>query len=161
MGALGMETPAGDLEIIDYCFAGMAPQAPLHAIDKENAMDVDSKTTDSKPCSVILSSCILTSLSAEKNLVGGGSTSGGEWIGFVSGLDMGMSGASAAENNPAEMSRQLLVEYLAAEAGGMEASHLKQPSLPGYKHQAYLGPSLECSNIPPDHRWKFHVSRPS
>ena len=26
MGALGMETANGDFEVIDYCFAGMAPQ---------------------------------------------------------------------------------------------------------------------------------------
>ena len=26
LGALGIETNAGDFEVIDYCFAGMAPQ---------------------------------------------------------------------------------------------------------------------------------------
>ena len=26
MGALGLETSNGDFEIVDYCFAGMAPQ---------------------------------------------------------------------------------------------------------------------------------------
>ncbi len=34
IGVLGMETAAGDFEVVDYCLAEMAPQAPLAKADK-------------------------------------------------------------------------------------------------------------------------------
>ena len=42
MGALGLETANGDFEIVDFCFAGMAP----HASAEEEDMDVDSMGAD-------------------------------------------------------------------------------------------------------------------
>lgn len=51
-------------------------------------------------------------------------TSAGEWIGLVSGLDIGLPGPSAAEQDATDMSLQLLVEYLASEAGGVEVNIL-------------------------------------
>ncbi len=39
MAALGMETPSGEFEVIDYCFAGMAPQE--QGVVTEDEMDVD------------------------------------------------------------------------------------------------------------------------
>lgn len=39
MGALGLETVNGDFEIVDICFAGMAPQTSM----QEEEMEVDSK----------------------------------------------------------------------------------------------------------------------
>lgn len=42
MGALGLETSNGDFEIVDYCFAGMAPQVN----NGDEGMDVDSKGPD-------------------------------------------------------------------------------------------------------------------
>lgn len=39
MGALGLETANGDFEIVDFCFAGMPPQANTG----EESMPVDSK----------------------------------------------------------------------------------------------------------------------
>ena len=39
MGALGLETANGDFEIVDICFAGMAPQTSM----QEEEMEVDSK----------------------------------------------------------------------------------------------------------------------
>lgn len=39
MGALGLETSNGDFEIVDYCFAGMAPQV----YSEDEGMDVDGK----------------------------------------------------------------------------------------------------------------------
>ena len=41
IAALGMETPAGDFEVIDYCFPGMAPQEQDKAEFVEGSMDVD------------------------------------------------------------------------------------------------------------------------
>jgi DNA polymerase delta subunit 2 len=39
IGALGLETPEGDFEVVDVCFAGMAPQA--YGEDEDDAMEVD------------------------------------------------------------------------------------------------------------------------
>ena len=43
IGALGAETPEGDFEVVDICFAGLAPQAypQEEGVDEEDTMDVD------------------------------------------------------------------------------------------------------------------------
>jgi DNA polymerase delta subunit 2 len=42
MAALGVETPDGEFEVVDVCFAGMAPHIQLNmAAKKEESMDVD------------------------------------------------------------------------------------------------------------------------
>lgn len=41
IGALGMETPSGEFEVIDICYPEMAPQTRDE--DKEEKMDVDGK----------------------------------------------------------------------------------------------------------------------
>lgn len=45
MGALGMETPNGDFEVVDICFAGMAPPIERNNDDEQadDAMDVDGE----------------------------------------------------------------------------------------------------------------------
>lgn len=40
ISALGAETPEGDFEVVDICFAGLAPQA-FGQDGEEDAMDVD------------------------------------------------------------------------------------------------------------------------
>ncbi|KAH8107222.1 DNA polymerase alpha/epsilon subunit B-domain-containing protein [Cristinia sonorae] len=63
MGALGMETQSGDFEVVDYCFAGMAPQDsvwPKTTVTEDMDVDVDSS-----------------------------SPSRDEWIALVSGLQVG------------------------------------------------------------------------
>lgn len=41
-GALGVETNSGEFEVVDLCFAGMAPQEEEDEEDgEENGMDVD------------------------------------------------------------------------------------------------------------------------
>ena len=40
IGALGMETPNGDFEVIDLCCAEMAPQSSIE-VSEEDEMDVD------------------------------------------------------------------------------------------------------------------------
>jgi DNA polymerase delta subunit 2 len=39
MGALGLETTNGDFEVVDFCFAGMAPQAA----SEDASIEIDSK----------------------------------------------------------------------------------------------------------------------
>lgn len=43
IGALGAETPEGDFEVVDICFAGLAPQAYFQeeGTDEGGVMDVD------------------------------------------------------------------------------------------------------------------------
>jgi DNA polymerase delta subunit 2 len=41
IAVLGMETPAGDFEVIDYCFPGMAPQEQDTDDFAEGNMNVD------------------------------------------------------------------------------------------------------------------------
>ena len=40
MGALGLETANGEFEVIDYCFAGMAPQA---AGENDESVNIESE----------------------------------------------------------------------------------------------------------------------
>ncbi|KAM6500832.1 DNA polymerase alpha/epsilon subunit B domain containing protein [Amanita muscaria] len=60
MGALGMETPVGDFEVADFCFADMAPQVSQDDIPCDD-MDVDPDGLNPRD----------------------------EWIAVVSGLDIG------------------------------------------------------------------------
>lgn len=44
IAALGIETPTGEFEVVDICYAGMAPQ-PIHNVEvTEEKMDVDGRT---------------------------------------------------------------------------------------------------------------------
>ncbi|KAG8993841.1 hypothetical protein FRB90_000586 [Tulasnella sp. 427] len=91
VGALGMETPSGDFEVVDYCFGGLPPQSSLGT--KSDKMDIDGDS---------------------------GSSSSGEWIALVSGLEIGLTKGTAADADHLETSRQLLIEFLLGEAGGVE-----------------------------------------
>ncbi|THG94729.1 hypothetical protein EW026_g6796 [Hermanssonia centrifuga] len=72
MGALGIETNNGDFEVVDICFAGMAPQpnAALANIKDEENMDVDDAA---------------------------GLSGSDEWIALVSGFDVGAPSPSDAQ----------------------------------------------------------------
>ncbi|KAG8953686.1 hypothetical protein FRC04_001890 [Tulasnella sp. 424] len=93
IGALGMETPSGDFEVVDYCFAGLPPQSPFGGSSKSDKMDVDEEPS---------------------------SSSSGEWVALVSGLEIGLTSGTAADGEFLETSRQLLIEFLLGEAGGVE-----------------------------------------
>ncbi|CAA7269343.1 unnamed protein product [Cyclocybe aegerita] len=89
MSALGMETPNGDFEVVDYCFAGLAPQASDTESNEEDKMDVDAEQGSSS------------------------SQLPDEWIGAVSGLDIG-------SLSPSDAQIQMLVEYLTGEEGNID-----------------------------------------
>jgi DNA polymerase delta subunit 2 len=88
MAALGMETPTGDFEVLDVCFAGLPPNES-HATSHRRGRPLN------------LSDCIAF---IDENVVD-------EWVALVSGLDIGSGVIS-------EGLLQLLVEYLSGEAGG-------------------------------------------
>ncbi|KDR73479.1 hypothetical protein GALMADRAFT_141966 [Galerina marginata CBS 339.88] len=70
IGALGMETPNGDFEVIDMCYAEMAQQPTVeYGPSEEDKMDVDGE---------------------------GASAVSDEWIAIISGLDIG----SASPSDP-------------------------------------------------------------
>ena len=50
LGALGIETHSGDFEVIDYCFAGMAPQETTWSTPKSS----DDMEVDPRVLSVIM-----------------------------------------------------------------------------------------------------------
>ncbi|PPR04960.1 hypothetical protein CVT24_010418 [Panaeolus cyanescens] len=67
IGALGMETPNGDFEVVDICYAGMAPQIPPDEAGEETMNIDDTKTSGAED----------------------------EWIAAISGLDVGSPAAGA------------------------------------------------------------------
>ena len=52
--------------------------------------------------------------------VTGAAPASGEWIGLVSGFDIGLDGVVADQQDSPDSSLQLMVEYLLGEAGGLE-----------------------------------------
>ncbi|KAI0818851.1 DNA polymerase alpha/epsilon subunit B-domain-containing protein [Irpex lacteus] len=91
IGALGIETNAGDFEVVDICFPGMAP----HPSGPSKSLSIQHGNGD-------VSMDIDSSHPAED-----------EWVALVSGLDVGAP-------SYADGQLQLLVEYLTGEAGGLE-----------------------------------------
>ncbi|THH14322.1 hypothetical protein EW146_g5992 [Bondarzewia mesenterica] len=83
-------TNSGEFEVVDFCFAGMAPQDEDE--DADDGMDVDEKAE------------------AQSSNV---SEQTEEYVAFVSGLDIG-------SPTPSEAQIQILVEYLTGEGGGSD-----------------------------------------
>lgn len=46
LGALGFETSSGEFQVVDVCYAGMAPQPEHHDHEQANGMDVDDSRKD-------------------------------------------------------------------------------------------------------------------
>lgn len=100
MAVLGAETPSGDFEVAELCYAGLPPQPPsshplitssdTNVASQANAMQVDEENH----------------VTATKN-----EDDQGEWVAIVSGLEMG------SANAPNDLKAQLLVEWLVGELG--------------------------------------------
>ncbi|KZT28588.1 hypothetical protein NEOLEDRAFT_1161072 [Neolentinus lepideus HHB14362 ss-1] len=82
IAALGIETPSGEFQVVDICPAGLAPQ-PDAEPSQDDEMEVDDTAAGSSD----------------------------EWIGVVSGLNIG-------SISPADAEMQMLAEYLVGEVGG-------------------------------------------
>ncbi|KAF9533433.1 DNA polymerase alpha/epsilon subunit B-domain-containing protein [Crepidotus variabilis] len=105
MSALGMETPSGDFEVIDYCFADLAPQPHLEEEERRaSMMDLDGKfyIFQGNDWVLIATADAGTSSSPED-----------EWVAVVSGLEIGTS-------SPSDAQIQMLTEYLTGEGGVVE-----------------------------------------
>ncbi|KAF8589945.1 hypothetical protein K439DRAFT_1382479 [Ramaria rubella] len=98
MAALGIETPDGEFEVVDVCFAGMAPHVQLDVgADDEDKMNVDESAAGP---------------SHSKDPITSGS-----WIALLSGLELSTSYPPSSET---ELHLQLLIEHIMAESGGLE-----------------------------------------
>jgi len=90
MAALGRETASGEFQVLDICFAGMAPMLLKGPTQEEDSMAVD-----------------------------GVEYSGDDWIAVISGLEIASSVfSSEKDSSELELRMQMLVEYLSCEAGG-------------------------------------------
>ena len=133
---LGMENASGDFEVIDLCFAGLAPLAttstragpvvlPLQTGGKGNVnvaagkvkgkgkqvdvdVDMDMKVDDDDDDDNVKLS--------NHGAANESSTSDGRWVALVSGLSAGSSEV------PEDLKGQLLVEWLMGELGDVEVS---------------------------------------
>lgn len=109
IGALGIENNSGEFEVVDLCFPGMAPQENDEDLE-ENGMDVDGTIALHNIYSDYPSTQSTDTAGATSN---SGSNSPEEYVGFISGLDIGSMAASEAQT-------QMLVEYLSGEEGGLD-----------------------------------------
>ena len=99
MAALGFETPSGEFEVKDVCFAGMAPMMYQSLKGDTDAMDVDGRPLSARI--LVIHGCVDSNLQDE-------------WIAIVSGLRFG--------ENP-DFRIQMLLEYLTGEGGGPQEQH--------------------------------------
>lgn len=104
MAALGMETSAGDFEVIDLCFAGLPELVDISTSGASNG--VVNGTANGK------------GKEKASNGTGAADTPEGEktWVAIVSGLSVG------SEEAPADVKTEMLVEWLTGESGGASVS---------------------------------------
>lgn len=98
MAALGRETSAGAFEVKDVCFAGMAPMMCKTVNSDNEAMDIDG----TQAFGIYITSFSNRTIERETH---------DNWVGFISGLELEESSAS-------DYRIQMLMDYLAGEAGG-------------------------------------------
>jgi DNA polymerase delta subunit 2 len=102
MAALGMETSAGDFEVIDLCFAGL----PDLVSPPSFASNGDTNANGDAPGKG----------KGKAHADGGsnGNTPEGDktWVAVVSGLSVG------SDEAPADLKTEMLVEWLTGESGG-------------------------------------------
>ncbi|KAK8870000.1 hypothetical protein IAR55_000570 [Kwoniella newhampshirensis] len=98
MAALGMETSSGDFEVIDLCFAGLPdvlkPAAGPSKVNGKGKQKADDTDVD---------------MDERTNAQGSEEKT---WVALVSGLSVG------AQEAPADLKAELLVEWLIGEGGG-------------------------------------------
>ena len=103
MAALGMETGSGDFEVIDVCFAGLPdvfrPEAGPSKANGHSASNGKGKAR---------------AKDGEMDVDGAEKT----WVAVVSGLNVG------AQEAPADLKAQLLIEWLMGEGGGLDVCRL-------------------------------------
>ncbi|WRT66895.1 uncharacterized protein IL334_003859 [Kwoniella shivajii] len=101
MAVLGMETSSGDFEVIDLCFAGLPDKLEIEAgPSKDNGKGKQKAKADNDE-------------EMTKNGTNGTGVEEKTWVALVSGLSVG------AQEAPADLKCELLVEWLTGEGGGV------------------------------------------
>lgn len=104
MAVLGAENKAGDFEVLDICFPGLAPQPALPPLPP---LPLSAPSTS-------------TSAAASKDkdvaMNGENEEDEGEWIALLSGLEMG------DHTDAADLRIQLMAEWLVGELGDEDVS---------------------------------------
>ncbi|THH33896.1 hypothetical protein EUX98_g321 [Antrodiella citrinella] len=103
LGALGIETNSGDFEVVDYCFAGMAPQETTwtSAASGSDDMEVDTESS---------------------------SSSQDEWVALVSGLEVG---ALSPADAPIELLVEFLTGELGGQQDQASSSRISRIIIAG------------------------------
>ncbi|WVR04983.1 hypothetical protein IAU60_001995 [Kwoniella sp. DSM 27419] len=104
MAALGMETASGDFEVIDLCFAGLPKLLDTPAGPSKSASNGKGKSKAEYSEDAMMD--------ADDKTVAADDADSKTWVALVSGLSVG------AQEAPADVKAELLVEWLTGESGG-------------------------------------------
>ncbi|WWC85235.1 uncharacterized protein L201_000096 [Kwoniella dendrophila CBS 6074] len=100
MAALGMETSSGDFEVIDLCFAGLPDKLEIEAGPSKTSGKGKEKAKSNQD----------VDMSTDRD---SGEPEDRTWVALLSGLSVG------AQEAPADLKCELLVEWLTGESGGI------------------------------------------
>lgn len=144
LGALGFETSSGEFQVVDVCYAGMAPQPGHRDHEQADGMDVDDLRKDTVFYMYFSITQLITDIVNESSSK---LTQQEEYVAFISGLDIG----SPA---PADAQIQMLVEYLTGEAGGLDdqisASQISRLVILGNSLSSAVNAQLAADDSPKD-----------
>ena len=102
-GALGIATNSGDFEVVDICFAGMAPQ-PSARVAEDEGMDIDDGRSKNPT----------SNINPDKlTIICPDTSDSDEWVGVISGLEVGAP-------SPSDAQLSMLAEYISGEMGSMD-----------------------------------------
>lgn len=107
MAVLGAENKAGDFEVLDICFPGLAPQPALPPLPPHPSSKVTTTTASTSKDA--------QSKDVEMNSEG---KNEGEWIALLSGLEMG------GGSDEVDLRIQLMAEWLVGELGDEDVRSL-------------------------------------
>lgn len=132
VAVLGRETEQGDFQVIDICFGGIPPHAPLSSVassskDKidDDGMDVDDG--ESARIGQLLSGrqLIISYSSPTSLLTPLAASTTGSWVAVLSGLDI-----TGGEDSASDLRTTLMVEWLMGELGNVSRQPIWTPRQP-------------------------------
>jgi DNA polymerase delta subunit 2 len=119
MSCLGMENASGDFEVVDICFAGLPPLAPLASARPVKALQTDTKQNIGKGKGKARQVDSDMNMDEDTTMdVESKPSVDGEpvWVALISGLSAGSSEV------PEDLKGQLMAEWLMGELGGVDVS---------------------------------------
>jgi DNA polymerase delta subunit 2 len=120
MACLGLEASNGEFQVVDVCFAGMAPNArTVYGLKGEEKMNVNGEqgtcvsAYELPAVSHVIFILLHISVSSSRERKG-------KWVALVSGLDLSSNDVPPGEEDAADIRLQMLIEYFKGESGGAE-----------------------------------------